>query len=142
MVAGGVELSALSTTPKQALPSQTFVTKITKAFLDAVYAFLDGLVLLASNEAPIVNDQPPSISSMGLEGLNSLGSLDLKDGVCPNHKRFSLPEFDVDPHVCYHRTRDYCLWYPTLRIYPRWSFPACFYSSRPRLEYRWWRTDE
>jgi len=32
---------------------QTFVAKITKAFLDALYAILDGLVLLASEESPI-----------------------------------------------------------------------------------------
>ncbi|KAF9525391.1 exocyst complex component Sec5-domain-containing protein [Crepidotus variabilis] len=33
-----------------------FTGKITRAFVDALYAFLDGLVLLASEESPIVRD--------------------------------------------------------------------------------------
>ncbi|EEB87942.1 hypothetical protein MPER_14491, partial [Moniliophthora perniciosa FA553] len=54
-LAGGVDLSSSSLTKplKQNPIPSAFVSKITKAFLDVLYAFLDGLVHLASEEFPI-----------------------------------------------------------------------------------------
>ncbi|KAF5383308.1 hypothetical protein D9615_005002 [Tricholomella constricta] len=82
-LAGGVDLSAssLAKPSKQNPVPQAFISKITKAFLDALYAFLDGLVLLASNESPIVTgkmqvtDMAPAAT-----GPNPLELLDLHDG--------------------------------------------------------------
>lgn len=54
-IAGGVDLSSnmsLAKPAKQNPIAAAFVQKITKAFLDALYAFLDGLVHLASDESP------------------------------------------------------------------------------------------
>ncbi|TFK97909.1 exocyst complex component Sec5-domain-containing protein [Pterulicium gracile] len=56
-LAGGVDLSAANSASrslKQNPVSGAFVAKITKAFVDAVYAFLDGLVQLAV-EQPVFN---------------------------------------------------------------------------------------
>ena len=51
-IAGGIELTASNSSKpvKQNRVALEFVTKITKSFLDALYAFLDGLVHLASDE--------------------------------------------------------------------------------------------
>ncbi|KAG8216446.1 exocyst complex component Sec5-domain-containing protein [Butyriboletus roseoflavus] len=57
--AGGIELSSTSSsfrTIQQNQISPAFMAKITKAFLDAVYAFLDGLVLLTSPEWSITTE--------------------------------------------------------------------------------------
>ncbi|KAI1798032.1 exocyst complex component Sec5-domain-containing protein [Ganoderma leucocontextum] len=54
-IAGGVDLSTSASSSrqtKQNLVAPEFVTKIMKAFLDSLYAFLDGLVHLASDESP------------------------------------------------------------------------------------------
>ncbi|KAH7882412.1 exocyst complex component Sec5-domain-containing protein [Phlebopus sp. FC_14] len=53
-IAGGIDLSSTSSslrTIKQNHISSAFTLKITKAFLDAVYAFLDGLVHLTSSQS-------------------------------------------------------------------------------------------
>lgn len=87
-LAGGVDSSSSLSKPlKQNLIPQIFVSKITKAFLDALYAFLDGLVLLASDESPIVSGKGPN--SLPAEGLSPLELLDLKDGV--RYHEFSIP---------------------------------------------------
>ncbi|EGO29432.1 hypothetical protein SERLADRAFT_445247 [Serpula lacrymans var. lacrymans S7.9] len=55
-VAGGIELSSSVSsfkTMKQNTVAPAFITKISKAFLDAIYAFLDGLVHLASDDPPV-----------------------------------------------------------------------------------------
>ncbi|TFY80240.1 hypothetical protein EWM64_g3773 [Hericium alpestre] len=56
-LAGSVDLSASSSSSsrvvKQYPVASEFVAKITKAFLDSLYAFLDGLVHLASEEAVV-----------------------------------------------------------------------------------------
>ncbi|KAG6899205.1 hypothetical protein C0993_012333 [Termitomyces sp. T159_Od127] len=54
-LAGGTDVSAsvLARSAKQYPVSQVFVQKLTKAFVDALYVFMDGLVLLASDESPI-----------------------------------------------------------------------------------------
>ncbi|KAH9941188.1 exocyst complex component Sec5-domain-containing protein [Epithele typhae] len=66
-IAGGVDLSSSSRQTKQNAISPEFVTKITKAFLDALYAFLDGLVHLGSDESPTSTAPmplPPPTSSV------------------------------------------------------------------------------
>ena len=84
-IAGGVDLSNAmlpATKPvRQNQISSTFVTKIVKAFLDALYAFLDGLVRLASDESPIVSGKRLNTESAGMNGLNPLQALDLTNGV-------------------------------------------------------------
>ena len=58
-IAGGIELSSTSAsfrTIQQNQISSAFMAKITKAFLDAVYAFLDGLVHLTSPEWSITTE--------------------------------------------------------------------------------------
>ena len=55
--------------------------KIAKAFLDALYAFLDGLVLLASDDSPISSGQMLDMETPTLTGSNPLEQLDLKNGV-------------------------------------------------------------
>ena len=83
-IAGGVEASSSSATrPLKQYPiPSAFVAKITKAFLDALYAILDGLVLLASDESPIVHGKRPDVSTAIQMGLNPLELLDLTDSVC------------------------------------------------------------
>ena len=83
-IAGGVEASSSSATgplKQHPIPS-AFVTKITKAFLDALYAILDGLVLLASDESPIARGKRPDLSTALQMGLDPLELLDLTDSVC------------------------------------------------------------
>ena len=82
-LAGGVDLSSyFLTKPSKQLPiPQAFVSKIVKAFMDTLYAFLDGLVLLASNASPVATGKrlvPEAIPSIG---PNSLELLDLTDSV-------------------------------------------------------------
>jgi len=82
-IAGGVEASSsVARPPKQNPIPSAFVSKITKAFFDALYAILDGLALLASDESPIVHGKRPDISNTVQMGLNPLEFLDLTDGVC------------------------------------------------------------
>jgi len=79
---GGLEVSSISRVVKQNPLAQLFVTKISKAFLDAVYAILDGLALLASDESPVMRGEGPDGGNAALDSLNPMGLLDLKDGVC------------------------------------------------------------
>ena len=82
-IAGGVEASSSVTRPLKQHPiPSAFVTKITKAFLDALYAILDGLVLLASDESPIARGKRPDLSTALQMGLDPLELLDLTDSVC------------------------------------------------------------
>lgn len=84
-IAAGADLPASSSkSSKQSPIPQVFASKITKAFLDAIYAFLDGLVLLASTESPVLEKPssnmeivPPAegAAEMSLQEL-----VDLKDG--------------------------------------------------------------
>ncbi|TFK20519.1 hypothetical protein FA15DRAFT_673418 [Coprinopsis marcescibilis] len=80
-LAGGVEPTSGPTSrlaKQQAIP-QSFVTKITKAFLDSLYAVLDGLVLLASDESPIVTGKMPSLDTSAIKRPTSLSVLDVTD---------------------------------------------------------------
>ncbi|KZS97149.1 hypothetical protein SISNIDRAFT_406460 [Sistotremastrum niveocremeum HHB9708] len=58
-IAGGLDTSNLSRGVIQNPIQQEYTRKITKSFLDALYAFLDGLVHLASEETPAIL-LPPS----------------------------------------------------------------------------------
>ncbi|KAF7349307.1 Exocyst complex component SEC5 [Mycena sanguinolenta] len=82
-LAGGVDLagaaSSLSKPVRQNPIPAAFVSKITKAFLDALYAFLDGLVHLASDESPIVTGKMPRTEAAGGPGANPLELLDMRD---------------------------------------------------------------
>ena len=79
-IAGGLELSSVLSGPiKQNVISETFSSKILKAFLDALYALLDGQHRLASDESPAATSKSPSI--VGWEDPTTV-ELDLKDGVC------------------------------------------------------------
>ncbi|KAF7289907.1 Exocyst complex component SEC5 [Mycena indigotica] len=84
-LAGGVDLagsnsSHLAKPVRQNPVPSAFINKITKAFLDALYAFLDGLVHLASEESPIVTGKMPLTEATGGPGgPNSLELLDMMD---------------------------------------------------------------
>ncbi|KAH7926246.1 hypothetical protein BV22DRAFT_1087398 [Leucogyrophana mollusca] len=81
-VAGGIDLSASTTalkTIKQNIVTPTLLAKITKAFLDALYAFLDGLVHLASDESPIATGNKAVSTHATMSGGNPLELLDLSD---------------------------------------------------------------
>ncbi|KAL4068578.1 exocyst complex component Sec5-domain-containing protein [Scleroderma yunnanense] len=59
-IAGGVELTSTTSslrTIQQNHVSPQFTQKITLAFLDSIYAFLDGLVHLTSNEQPVTTGE-------------------------------------------------------------------------------------
>ncbi|RPD65706.1 hypothetical protein L226DRAFT_557688 [Lentinus tigrinus ALCF2SS1-7] len=76
-IAGGVDLSSSSSSSRSKTQNQIaseFVQKITKAFLDSLYAFLDGLVHLASDESP-------STSAAAHPGLAKIAPTPL----APNH---------------------------------------------------------
>jgi len=84
-LSGGVDLSSsVSFKPVKQNPiPQVFITRITKGFLDALYALLDGLVLLASDESPIVTGN--ILAKIESSGTNHLDLFDLSDGVSPLH---------------------------------------------------------
>ncbi|OCB87790.1 hypothetical protein A7U60_g5113 [Sanghuangporus baumii] len=65
-IAGGIDLTPSTTKPlRQHRIPTNFITKITKSFLDSLYAFLDGLVLLASEETEY---KKPLVGSEALPG--------------------------------------------------------------------------
>jgi exocyst complex component 2 len=89
-IAGGLDLNASSASKpvKQNRVALEFVTKITKSFLDALYAFLDGLVHLASDE--VGYKKPIGIVA---ESANRFEAADLTNPV---------RDFCDAPHTCYH----------------------------------------
>ena len=66
---------------KQASVPTIFRTKITKAFVDSLYAFLDGLVHLASDESPPLAALKASTDGAGAAGTNPLELLDIQNPV-------------------------------------------------------------
>ena len=80
-IAGGIDLSANPSAGKlvkqNPVPS-VFISKITKAFLDVLYAFLDGLVHLASDDSPVGKRQ---VAGDSVTVTNPLDLLDLTDAV-------------------------------------------------------------
>ncbi|KAF8634820.1 hypothetical protein AX17_004072 [Amanita inopinata Kibby_2008] len=80
-IAIGADLSSGSSKPARQNPiNQTFVHKIAKAFVDALYAILDGLVLLASDESPIAKKKMLDMETPSPAGSNPLEQLDLTNG--------------------------------------------------------------
>ncbi|CAA7268400.1 unnamed protein product [Cyclocybe aegerita] len=82
-IAAGADLpSSLSSSKSSRQPAvaQVFITKISRAFLDALYALLDGLVLLASQESPILCKRPSFKGTENAMEMRLHELLDLKDG--------------------------------------------------------------
>ena len=73
--------SGLSKSNRQNPANQTVVQKIAKAFLDGLYALLDGLVLLASDESPIMTGKMLDVETPAATGSNPLEQVDLKNSV-------------------------------------------------------------
>lgn len=84
-LAGGVDLPSASNPHrplKQHVISQKFLSNITKGFLETIYAYLDGLVHLASEESPVTDAQQAAVIDMGMTpGSNPLELLDLTETV-------------------------------------------------------------
>lgn len=81
-IAGGLDLTTSTTKPvKQHRIASNFTTKITKSFLDTLYAFLDGLVHLASEESEY--KRPTShADAVGGPSINRNDLIDLSNPVC------------------------------------------------------------
>ncbi|KAF8480248.1 exocyst complex component Sec5-domain-containing protein [Russula ochroleuca] len=75
--ASGAEASSSSSRlGRRPIPNE-FVIKITKAFLDATYAFLDGLVHLAAEGSPVIDaENIPSVDISTTGKLQAMGLLD------------------------------------------------------------------
>jgi exocyst complex component 2 len=84
-LAGGVDLPSASNPHKplkQHTITQELLSNITKAFLETIYAFLDGLVHLASEESPVSYTHQAVVIDMGIApGSNPLELLDLTETV-------------------------------------------------------------
>ncbi|PIL27676.1 hypothetical protein GSI_10828 [Ganoderma sinense ZZ0214-1] len=83
-IAGGVDLSTAASSSRQTKQNPVaseFVTKIMKAFLDSLYAFLDGLVHLASDELPtsIVARTHLPLQTNSAPGSNPLELVKIED---------------------------------------------------------------
>lgn len=79
--ASGAEPSSTSSRlARRPIPSE-FLLKVTKAFLDATYAFLDGLISLAEEGSPVTTaEKNPNVNldtTGGLQASGQLNSLDL-----------------------------------------------------------------
>jgi exocyst complex component 2 len=74
--ASGAETSSSSRLGRRPIPNE-FVIKITKAFLDATYAFLNGLVQLAEEGSPVTD--PEMIPSVGVNTTGKLQAMTLLD---------------------------------------------------------------
>lgn len=82
-IAGGIDITnapAASRLVKQNPVPATFVTRIAKAFLDTLYAFLDGLVHLASDDSPKTLDNSASDANVANEP-NPLELIDVENPV-------------------------------------------------------------
>ena len=56
-----------------------FINKLTKTFMDAIYAFLDGLILLTTEDSPNIKELDKVKGTPNEMGLHNL--LDLRDAV-------------------------------------------------------------
>ncbi|PPQ68923.1 hypothetical protein CVT24_007667 [Panaeolus cyanescens] len=80
-LAGGADpSSSLTKSLKANVITPPFVSKIAKAFLDAIYAFLDGLVLLASDQSPVALGKRFDTTNTVLHSMEHLDLQDLQDG--------------------------------------------------------------
>lgn len=86
-IAGGVDLSSSAATSSSRLVKRKtvapeFTSKITKAFLDSLFAVLDGLVHLASDESQSGPALPPTVSDIaGATKTNPLELVNIQDTV-------------------------------------------------------------
>lgn len=81
-IAGGIDLATSATKPsRQHRIAANFTVKITKSFLDSLYAFLDGLVLLASEDSEYKKPLTGSDALGGSMG-NRAELIDLANPVC------------------------------------------------------------
>ncbi|KAH9835275.1 exocyst complex component Sec5-domain-containing protein [Rhodofomes roseus] len=84
-IAGGVDLSSSAATSSSRLVKRKavapeFTSKITKAFLDSLFAVLDGLVHLASDESPPGAALPTAVSEVtGATKANPLELVNIQD---------------------------------------------------------------
>jgi exocyst complex component 2 len=80
-LAGGIDLITSATGRVEQHPvAPAFIQKIVRAFLDSLYAVLDGLVHLASEESPIATGKKPVIANAGVvSSTNRLELLNLAD---------------------------------------------------------------
>jgi len=122
-LAGGIDAtSSISTTKpsKRGPVAPVLVAKITKAFLDSIYAILDGMVLLVSNEPPLAKRQRTEKARYDLDSVKTVG---------PNDSVRFLRSADllVMTTDC-SRMLDFCLFLRTWQTSPRLSFQACLYS--------------
>ncbi|EPS97441.1 hypothetical protein FOMPIDRAFT_98227 [Fomitopsis schrenkii] len=84
-IAGGVDLSSSAATSSSRLVKRKtvapeFTSKITKAFLDSLFAVLDGLVHLASDESQSGPALPPTVSDIaGATKTNPLELVNIQD---------------------------------------------------------------
>lgn len=89
-IAVGVESSSTLSRPvKQSAIPHIFISKVFKAFLDAIHGFFGGLLLLASDESPTAAGKcPDTVRPSTVE-------LGFKDGVC-HHMNVYFPwKFDL-----------------------------------------------
>ncbi|KAI9508088.1 exocyst complex component Sec5-domain-containing protein [Russula earlei] len=78
-IASGTDTSSSSRLGRRPIPNE-FVIRITKAFLDATYAFLDGLVQLAAEGSPNTDAEKfPGVDANPTGKLQALGLLDTSD---------------------------------------------------------------
>ncbi|TFY53460.1 hypothetical protein EVJ58_g9441 [Rhodofomes roseus] len=103
-IAGGVDLSSSAATSSSRLVKRKavapeFTSKITKAFLDSLFAVLDGLVHLASDESPPGAALPTAVSEVtGATKANPLELVNIQDTVRTS-KRFSVESADLIPPI-------------------------------------------
>jgi exocyst complex component 2 len=89
-IAGGADLGPTSSDSKQRPVPTVFTSKISKTFLDSLYAFLDGLAHLASSEY----SSAQSIRSEARSKSNSVALVDLANVV----RQYILTNFGDDPY--------------------------------------------
>ncbi|KAI0340406.1 hypothetical protein BDW22DRAFT_1360370 [Trametopsis cervina] len=82
-IAGGVDLlssaAPTSRVTKQNIIAPVFVNRISKAFLDSLYAFLDGLVHLASDESPNIELRQSIRDTAQMAGTDPSEPLDIQN---------------------------------------------------------------
>ena len=83
--------SSSSRLGRRPIPNE-YLTKITRAFLDAIYAFLDGLIYLAEEGSPVTGAEKIPTVDVGTTGsLQALGPLDTSDVVSHIRLQTSCP---------------------------------------------------
>ena len=135
-IAGGVELPG-SSAPTSRLAKQSsipsiFVSKITKAFLDTLYAFLDGLVHLASDESPGLENRLPNADIAELTITDSLELLDIHNAVRGLALATWLYRIRTELSKC--RTLGCCWSYLISAISRDLLSPVCSMNSKALLE--------